>query len=332
MIRNKPFFVISFVKDRPVYHIFNRGKIKPVERINVRKGIPLLVLVPEKYFFYHIPEDIPCLSKKKTVQAAHIYLDSLFPSKDYEVLYNGEKLIACYKNPSLSEFVKKHESIFKNANIVSSLYILSHYFGNHDWQDKSGQNNDFENCNIEDIIPKIYLPKLSNLKNACLSVRPCATKNNHFKKIYKISFLALITLMFLLAGHLFEYKNINKDYITWLNSIEKLYAMALGSNYNGNDPYGMILYQEQEIKNKKNNNTDVLQIFKYIYKSKNNKLSIDKISVKSNIIKVTGLLDNYKSIENLVSYLNKKNEYAFNIANTQDKGKKIKFTMRSKTN
>ncbi|WP_028572261.1 hypothetical protein [Desulfonatronum lacustre] len=130
------FFVVRFTKDVPVWERFDGQTLHPVphpdQASKSLRSLPVLVLIPDRLFFFYQPEsDHHSGSLRQRTAAARLELEQVFPAQTTEngpgiVLDAGRThLLGCLPHPELTEFARRHQDVLARANAVTTPFFLA---------------------------------------------------------------------------------------------------------------------------------------------------------------------------------------------------------------
>ncbi|PTN32003.1 hypothetical protein [Desulfonatronum sp. SC1] len=130
------FTIVRFIKDDPVWERFDGQTLHPVphpdQASKSLRSLPVLVLIPDRLFFFFQPEsDHHSGSLRQRTAAARLELEQIFPTQTSEhgpgILLDAGRthLLGCLPHPELTEFARRHQDILARANAVTTPFFLA---------------------------------------------------------------------------------------------------------------------------------------------------------------------------------------------------------------
>ncbi|MDY6820245.1 MAG: hypothetical protein SVN78_01310 [Deferribacterota bacterium] len=321
-----------YLKDNRFYKIIDSKHLEEIDIEYLKESIFQLI-IDDSYFFYDSLE-LPTTNKRKLRAIIKNYLLTNYPEeliKYFSYININNKTIIYIINNELIELTYKYTELFKLADRISTplLEALSLY-NNFTYKTKNiiyeienmqikHLNKDSGNVLTADDI--IY-----NLQNINLDIDLLIKKENAlllFKK-YRIP-IVLLTIAYVLfvAGEIIKINTLENRLEKYNNLLIEIYRDA--GVLDSSDPLGLLL---SKVNSDNNNNKIILPTIYKISKAVDNNTTIDSININFDTIRFDGITQDYKSLEEITSNLEKETGKHVTILNTNKEKEYIKFSIR----
>lgn len=126
------YHVVRFVNDVPVWEIFDGERLQPSQEPRASRTLPVLVLLPDHFFFFFLPDAVQLQgAARRRLAAARLQMDHMFPASsnghdDSGVLAVGsDQCLGYYRHPTAISFAERHKRILGRANAVTTPFFLA---------------------------------------------------------------------------------------------------------------------------------------------------------------------------------------------------------------
>ncbi|WP_459937679.1 hypothetical protein [Desulfonatronum parangueonense] len=130
---NTPFYLVRFINDVPVWEHFDGQALHPAQPARSTRTMPILVLLPDRFFFFFQPDIADHAgSHRQLTAAAKLQIEQLFPaapssSNGSGILSDAEKkhFLGYFHHPALEAFTRRHHDTIRKANAVTTPLFLA---------------------------------------------------------------------------------------------------------------------------------------------------------------------------------------------------------------
>lgn len=149
LTRGIPFFVVHFVNDEAVWERFDGQVLHPSEPPRLSRSLPVLVLLPDRLFFFVQPEITHHAGTlRQRIAAARLQLEQMFPGWEGfdappsdqpgnepfnppAIVFDAQRehLLGCFHHPKLAGFIRRHQNVLRRANAVTTPFFLAWNIG-----------------------------------------------------------------------------------------------------------------------------------------------------------------------------------------------------------
>ncbi len=129
-MRAKRFHVLHFPENTPEWLRFEGGTSTPTEPPAESSGLPVVVVIPDRFFFYHLPPDLAVKGERRQRAAVALRLGQVFPApgpnQEWGVLPPGPAgMPGFYTHPGLADFWEEHREVLAQASLVTTPFALA---------------------------------------------------------------------------------------------------------------------------------------------------------------------------------------------------------------
>ncbi len=137
--------MVRFINDLPVWETFDGQDLHPAQPSSSSRSMPVLVLLPDRLFFFFQPELADHPGNHRQMSAAvKLQIEQIFPAASSSGNGSGVLLdagrshfLGYFQHPELAEFARRHHDILRRANAVTTPFFLAWNAGfrdeNRDW-------------------------------------------------------------------------------------------------------------------------------------------------------------------------------------------------------
>ncbi len=360
----KKIYLLSFFRDEPVWELYSQDGREKVDRPVKNPGIPILAIIPDRFFFFYIPRAIQGKNLRHSREAARLQLGHLFPSpgpgEDMGVLNTGNEILGFFQKADFGHFLEKYKDQLAMAGSVTTPFLLGralmHAENISSWYTRnpgdpvvlvrkdrldyfSGDDRELEkrlgnHKSDEKPVLLEFRDLVSRLTNMVI---PWSRFRLSLPEIEvrrgETRFLAGVAAVILVAGLLFCFGEIFKLFSArsykndWEKALESLYASALGPDF-GSDPYGLLLYRASQSRSEDQNGLDILSLLGILSGSAPDSLVVESLSLGIDSGVIRAFVGSYDEMENFINQLRRNNKYTFTLDQADSADGRVNLTIR----
>lgn len=360
----KNFYLLRFEQDRPVWELPASTGLNRVEPPSPKSRLPILAVIPDRYFFYYLPGPLRGTRRSHQYQAVQMQLNHLFPSPGPEertrVVDTGPEVLAAFSGPKLQSFLQQHRDLMSRANTVTTPFLLARALmlasNTPSWLmhnpgdpyllvtenslhtiygDEKELHQRIQILGCENALIHLDLPQLIvRLSQTALpwtrfrvGLSELEPASPHTKALFKAAAALLMVGLLFCSGELLKLRSVQKDTQQWTQALDSLYTQALGPDY-GADPYGMLLYRAQQSQNRHSRGVDVLDLLGRLSRKAPQGFWIQDLSLGIDSGTVQAGLQNYEQMETFLQDLQTIEGYDFTLDQADSAEGKVEFTLK----
>jgi hypothetical protein len=361
--KEKTFYLLRFEKDEPVWDLIAHNQLQRVDPPPAQTKLPILAVIPDRYFFFYLPRQIHNTQRKNMHQAAELQLKHLFPpsnaDEDRQLLDTGQEILGVFSGSKVQSFVHKNSELLTRASIVTTPFLIAralaspsdsitwsmhnsedpfllctvdtlHYLSDEvqevDYRLQTIHSSRPEHLDFEDLVLQLATRSIpwSRLR---IPLPELGSKTNHVRSMFKAAAALLLIGLIFCAGEALKLRSAVQYKDQWLQSLDALYIQALGPDY-GNDPYGLLLYQAQEAQGQDSNRLDFLDFLGRMSKVAPNSLEILDMSLNTDTGTIQAVVNSFEQMETFVRELQALDSYAFTLDQADSNEQGVQFTLQ----
>jgi hypothetical protein len=359
----RDFYLLTFVNDQPVWEQCTSGRTKKVDKPVKKSRLPILAVIPDRYFFFYLPRELRAKNRKTLLRAASLQLRHIFPAGDQEqspeVLDTGTHILGLFRSAELASFVDRHRDELSLAGCVTTPFLLglavTTQTDKPDWimqntgdpailvgRDKleyfSGDHRELDQrVRIHGPDPRPRAVQFEEL-TARLSKEPVswnrfritlpqlASGQGETGLILKSAMgLFIIGLLFCL-GDFFKLRQVVQEKTKWEQELDILYVRALGPGY-GPDPYGLLLYRADQAAGSSSPGLDFVDFLGRLSRAAPESLVVESMTLGMDSGTLRASLDSYEKMEKFLENLKQSQVYGFTLDQADSSGGKVNLVM-----
>ncbi len=345
----KEYYVLNFSGTAQVWQLWSAQGSKTVEMPPVKPRLPVLAVIPDRYFFYFMPGNLPAKNRKSMTRAVRLQMEHLFPAphqkESIEIMDTGTHILGIFHGPELDAFLSEHADELAMAGSVTTPFLLSLAVMSHNgitnWRLHnpgdptilvSGKKLDFFSGDEQELRQRISFHESGSesrvvntghlLDNLCtstvswnrlrLALPQLESERGQVSSLLKAAVALLIIGLIFCMGDFFKLRNAVKEKHHWEQQLDELYASALGQNY-GPDPYGLLLYHADQSSERSVQGLDFIDLMGRLSQAAPESLVIEAVALGMNSGTLRGSLDNYDKMEVFLNNLKAGSGYTFTL-------------------
>lgn len=359
----KAFYLLRFEQDEPVWALVADNQLQRVEPPAAQTRLPILAVIPDRYFFFYLPRQIHNTRRKNMQQAVRLQIKHLFPPSEAEdncqLVDTGQEILGVFSGPKLQPFVHKHSELLIRASIVTTPLLTAravtagseivtwsmhnpedpfllctadtlHYIADEiqelDYRLQTLHSSRPVHLDLEDLVLQLATRSIpwSRLR---IPLPELETGINQVPSIFKAAAALLLIGLVFCAGEALKLNSAVQYKDKWIHNLDTLYTQALGPDY-GPDPYGLLLYQAQEARDQNSHGLDFLEFLGRVSKAAPNSLEIKDISLNKNSGTVQAVVNSFEQMETFVRKLQDFDSYTFTLDQADSNEQGVQFTLQ----
>jgi len=345
----KNFYLLSFFRDKPSWELFSRNGSQKVDRPVRNSGIPVLAVIPDRYFFFYIPRGLQGKNRRYSREATSLQLSHLFPSpgqgENLGVLDTGNEILGFFRRADFGHFLEQNKDDLAMAGTVTTSFLLGRalmaaentsswyicnpgdplilvredrldYFCGDDQELKTrlggGDSEQNPLCTG-------YAELVSRLLYAAVpwnrfrfSIPELEAEHGETKFLTRTAAVILLAGLLFCAGEILKLASARSHKNTWENALDSLYSSALGPDY-GSDPYGLLLYRASLTRNKERSGPDFADLLRTLSSAAPDSLVVESLSMGIDSGLIRAYIGSYDEMENFINRLKDNDGYSFTL-------------------
>lgn len=360
----KEIYLLSFFQDQPVWELYSQSGIQKINRPVTKTKTPVLAVIPDRFFFFYIPQGIKGKNRRHSRDAARLQLGHMFPApatdEEVGVLDTGHEILGFFRRADLGRFLEKHKNELALAGTVTTTFLLGRALMSADntlsWYTQNPGDPlvlvredglDYFSGDVQELESRLgntdpeqkpvcmgYTDLVSKLTDMVipwnrfrLSLPELEARQGQTKFLSRAAALVLAAGLLFCAGEIFKLASARSYKNNWENSLESLYLSALGPDY-GSDPYGLLLYRAGQVKNEDQTGVDFISLLGILSDSAPDSLIVENLSlgIDSGIIRAN--IESYDEMENFMNQLRTNDRYTFTLDQADSADNRVNLTIR----
>jgi len=342
--------MLRFEGDEPVWTCREGGRMAPSSRPGTGPSLPVMAVVPDRYFFFYLPEGLAVKSERRLRAATLLQLRHVFPppgpEQEQGTLTPGPAGMPGFlTHPELAAFWERHREDLERATLVTTPFVLA-------WQ--WAQSRGLDAFRIEGngggAAPAVFaegglrfavggLPEPGEaagaevldwteaalhageggMKWSRLGLPLVRTGSGRLRLRPYVAALIGLTLAFLLVASV-QVRHImllDQGAEAWQGALDQLYSRVLGPDP-GPDPHGSLAYALDRLKGREANTLDLIALLASLSAAAPEALDIEAVAMAPNETTVRGKVGSYDALEAYTAKL-------------QEQGAPFRFTLEQAT-
>ncbi len=357
-------FIAGFFQDEPAWQCCSREGCRAADTPPPHSKIPTLAMIPDRFFFFHLPQGIGGKNRRLSRQATRLQMTHLFPApgpgESVEVLDTGREVMGFFRSADLAPFLEKHRNILATARAVTTPFLLAravmasegvpswflhnpgdpvvlardgrldYFFGNEEEAANRISQDDTKAGPVR-IEPTDLLSKLPGgaipWSRFRLSLPELETERGEAGKLAKLVMVLLAAGFLFCAGEMFKLTSARSQKVSWENALGELYSKALGPDH-GSDPYGLLLYRASQARGGDKRGLDVVRLLGVLSESAPESLSVESLNLGMDSGIIRASVENYDQMESFMDKLKNSGPYGFTLDRAESSGGRVTLTLR----
>lgn len=364
-MRTKQFLVLHFQDGAPRWMRFGTGGITPAEPPGPASGLPVVVLIPDRYFFYHLPPGLSVRGERRQKAAVALRLGQVFPApeagQEWGALPSGPAgTPGFFTHPGLAGFWEEHRDALSQAALVTTPFALawgwSQAKGLAEWS-MAGANGDglltlFREGELhllfdasrqaealaaagEPLPPEVdWREVLAHSGEPGLAwsrlripLRGFASVRIDLKPfVHAVIGLTLAALL-LYSVQVRSLLAHSRTADAWDQALHDLYVKALGGEP-GRDPFGRLASKLEQLKGKQGASMDLLEFLANLSAHAPAALDVESVTLSTAAGTVSGKVDTYEALEAYLKTLPQDGPYSFTLEQATNLPGGVSFTLK----
>lgn len=364
-MRAKRYFVLHFPEGEPQWLRFEGGAFSPVAPPGQGAGLPVVVLIPDRFFFYHLPPDLNVKGERRQRAAVALRLGQVFPTpgsgQEWGTLPGGPAGMPCFHtHPDLAAFWEQHQAALSQAALVTTPFLLAWCWSQAkdlaEWSlpgedgdgplalfregrlytllDAAGQAQALAaagqplppDLDWREVLAHSAEPGLS-WSRLRMPLRGFASVRINLRPyVYAAIGLTLAALL-LYSVQVRELLAVKRTADAWDQALHDLYVKALG-NDPGRDPFGRLIAKLERMKGQQGGAMDLLEFLASLSANAPAALDVESVTLSTATGSVSGKVDSYDALEAYLKTLPKDGPYSFTLEQATSIAGGVSFTLK----
>ncbi|MFW6388286.1 MAG: hypothetical protein ACOCY9_00130 [Desulfohalobiaceae bacterium] len=364
LANSRSFYLLRFEQEQPVWELISEAGSSRVDPPAAKNRLPILAVVPDRYFFYYLPENQQSLKRKELHQAVQLQLKHLFPApgpgEERRVLDTGTEVLGLCTRSDLQSFLDQHQDLLAKANAFTTPFLLTRALMSSSSSSAWFMHNPgdpllllLDNClhyifadaremqhrlrtlgcscepvqlDLQDIILQLSGSSLpwSKLRIPLPELRSSPA---HSRPLFKAAAALLVIGLLFCGGELLKLRSTQAQKEQWSQALDSLYTKALGPDY-GQDPYGLLLYQARNSQGQDRQGLDFLELLGTLSQAAPQGLRIQDISLGLDSGTVQAALGSYEQMDSFMQNLKEASKYDFTLEQADTQEDKVQISLK----
>lgn len=358
------YYVVRFVKDLPVWEVFEGNDLHPAEAPRSGRSLPVLALLPDRFFFFFLPDSAQHQGgARQRLAAARLQMEHMFPASQEGragvLAAGGGGCLGYCWHPELARFVQQHKEILGRANAVTTAFFLAwnvadasqvtewtwnspdsgthalvsarglDYFqgSDHEFQDRLRRHASTANkqWTLSELLSAAPLVGWSRLRLPLPSVNGKGVQAGRLVRLGLI--LAVLTVLFSLGQGL-RLAEQKRQAAFWEQATEDLYGQVLTLPL-GPDPYGRLMFRLSQLKTPAMEGLDVVELLGLLSDAAPPGFRLESLSLGPNSGIIRARMDDYDQLETLLKALEQQDRFGFSLDQASSAEREVLVTLRA---
>lgn len=365
-MRIKRFHVLHFPDGTPHWLRFEAGGFAPAGPPGTSSGLPVVALIPDRFFFYHLPPGLSVRGERRQRAAVALRLGQVFPApeagQEWGVLPAGPAGMPGFlTHPGLAGFREQHREALDQAALVTTPFALawswSQARGLEEWS-LPGETGDglqalFRNGELHLLLDAAEqagalaaagqpLPPAVDWREVLahsgepglawsrlrIPLRGSAGARIDARPFaYAAAGLTLAALL-LCAVPVRGLLAASRAAEAWEKALGEVYAQALGSEP-GRDPMGSLAAKLERLKGRQGGSLDLLEFLAGLSDSAPAALDVESVTLSTAAGAVSGKVDSYEALETYLKALPQDGPFTFTLEQATNLPGGVSFTLKA---
>ncbi len=360
----RDFYLLCFRQDRPVWELCTDDGKKEIEPPGKRPRLPVLAVIPDRFFFFYQPRGLQGKSRKHLRSGAELQIRHLFPApapgEDVGVMDTGTDILGYFRNAGLEEFLEKQRENLALANTITTPFLLGravmfsrethawtlhypgesrilsihgqleYFFGDEEeLQQRAGIHGleeEPEHVQLDDLIQDLRLGNVP-WNRFRLALPELEEERGETSVLFRAAAAVLFIGLLFCGGEFVRYQSLESQRSQWANALGSLYAEALGPDY-GPDPYGMLMYRADQAGSRDERGLDFVDFLGRLSRAAPEDLQVQSISLRADSGTVQATIRDYDQMERFLESLEASENYDFTLDQADSSGERVRMTLR----
>lgn len=364
-MRAKRFYVLRFPQGEPEWERFEAGTFSPAEPPVGDPGLPVVALIPDRYFFFHLPRGLAVRGERRQKSATELRLSQIFPppgpGQERGALAPGPAgMPGFFTHPGLAEFWEQRRGLLDQATLVTTSFVLAWHWaqarGLGEWTLPGGNGDGPLALYGEDGLHYLHdaARKAAELAAAGAAPAPAidwreilasigepglawsklriplrgfgAGRISLRPYVHAVVGLTLAALL-LYTGPVRQIVAFGRGADAWKQALNGLYAKALGSDI-GRDPFGSLAAKLERLKGRQGGSADLLEFLAALSAPAPDGLEVETVTLSSRTGAVSGKAGNYESLQAYLKSLPKDGPFGFTLEQATNMPGGVGFSLK----
>jgi len=360
----RDFYLLSFRQDRPVWELCTDDGRNETEPPGKRPGLPVLAVIPDRFFFFYQPRGLQGKSRKHLRAGAEMQIRHLFPApgpgEDVGVMDTGTDVLAYFRGAGLEEFLEKNRENLVLANTITTPFLLGralmfsrkipawtmhypgdfiilsvngyleYFFGDEEELKQRIRNHGLdqepETVRMEDLVQDLRLGNVP-WSRFRLTLAEMEEEGGQTRLLFRAAVGVLVVGLLFCGGELVRYKHLDSQRTQWEYALDSLYIEALGQDY-GPDPYGMLLYRAELAGSRGEQGPDFVNFLGILSRAATGDLRIENLALRADSGTVQATIRDYDQMEKFLANLENSEHYDFTLDQADSSGGLVRMILR----
>lgn len=364
-VRRVRYHVVRFVNDRPVWEIFDGERLQPSQESRSRRSLPVLVFLPDHFFFFFLPDALQHQGAgRQRLAAARLQMEHMFPvssngHSDSGVLAIGrDQWLGYYRHPALASFVERHKRILGRANAVTTPFFLAwnaaSAAGVHEWAWHnpweatralaSGHGLDYFQGGDREwtlrlerhagkTVKQWLLPELLaaapqvGWSKLRLPMPALNGEGADQKRLFRLGALVAALAVLFWLGQGLRLADQKRQVAQWEQATADMYGQLLAPPL-GPDPYGRLLFRLNQLRAPVSEGLDALELLGLLSSAAPAGFRVESLALGANTGTIRAKLGDYEQLEALLKALEGHQRFDFSLDQATSADNEIFVTLR----
>lgn len=345
----KSFYLLTFADNQPVWKLFASGGCEKVDKPGKNSRLPILAVIPDRYFFFYLCHNLQARNRKTMLQAARLQMKHIFPDQDQQhapqVMDTGTHVLGIFRAKELESFIGQHRDNLALAGTVTTSFLLGlavmpdqdqpewvmrnpgdpvillredklEYFSGDSSELEQRMKNQGPGCGLREVGFDELTSRLNSAavpwSRLRLTLPELESGKGQAAALLKTALGVLVIGLLFCAGNFFNLRSIVQEKTQWQQELDTLYISSLGRDY-GPDPYGMLLYRADQSAHSRNQGLDFLDLLGHLSRAAPQDLIVESLSLGMDSGSLRASLDSYDHMEKFLQDLKTSRKYDFTL-------------------
>ncbi len=345
----KNYYLLTFSDCKPVWEICGPNGRKKADKPSRKSRVPVLAVIPDRYFFYYLPQNLQAKNRRTMLRAAELHLRHVFPAphekESLEIMDTGTHILGIFHRPDLDSFIRDNQDDLTMAGSISTPLLLGLALmprtGNQDWilrnpgdptimfsrnkldyfsgdeqelkqrMDILGSGPEFHTVDIDSLLARLSATPVP-WSGFRLTLPRLESGRGQPLTLIKAAMGVLVVGLTFCLGDYFKLRSITQEKTQWEQKLDALYTRALGPEY-GPDPYGLLLYHADQASGRAARGLDFMDFLGHLSLAAPESLIIETITLSMDSGSLRASLSTYDKMEIFLDNLKQASGYAFTL-------------------
>lgn len=359
------YYVVCFEKDLPAWKIFDGERLQPSSEPGPRESLPILILLPDHFFFFYLPDSTQRQGAgRQRLAAAKLQIEHMFPASnsghgDSGVLTAGkERYLGFFRHPELRSFAERHKAVLGQANAVTTPFYLawntalSAEVEDWAWDGDGGkvralassQGLDYFQGSDDEWKKRLQRQTLTTVKHWSLNELLASAPRVGWAKLrlpmpelngegfdvgrlLRLGLVMAVLAILFCLGQGMRLADQKRQAAHWEHATDELYRQFLAPPL-GPDPYGRLLFRLNQLKTPVAGGLDALELLGLLSSSAPSGFTVESVSLGANSGTIRAKLGDYDQLEALLQALEGHRHFEFTLDQATSADNEILVNLR----